>query len=229
MRLSRKYSRYNNYDGSCGPCLFWDTAYPDINRRNYLLEKILTYADRTGPYPGKGSWLDFAEAVLDRFRDYYQPLADGRWGKDELEMEGLRRLNLVARPEITFTEQEEAMFTRWRREIDCVSHSDYALTRNELLTAYMKRQGISSRGEAIRTLADNVYITPETCSALFSKMSAANSKGSRETILALAVNLGCGLDTANKLLAQINEPLLYPFQTLNDDEYWLKLLLHPQA
>ena len=205
------------------PCLFCETAYPDVNRRNYLLTKILEYAAKTGPYPGEGYWLDFAEAVLTRFRGYYQDADAHRWGEDQAEMERLRRLTPKEQPRVIFTDAQEEMLGRWRHEIDRVSHCDYSLTRAELLTAYMAQTGLP-RGQAITALANEIFVTRETCSALFAKMGATNSKGSRETILALAVALGCDADQANTLLMQINEPLLYPFQQREDDVYWLKKL-----
>ena len=206
------------------PCLFYDTAYPDVNRRNYLLTKILEYAAQVGPYPGEGYWLDFAEAVLTRFRGIYEN-SKPHWGEDQAEMERLRRLTPKDRPTVTFTDAQEEMLRRWQRELDlAVTHCDYSETRAEYLTAYMAQQGLT-RAQAITNLAQEIYVTRETCSALFARMTAANSKGSRETLLALSVAMGCNLDQANTLLMQVNEPLLYPFQQLNDDTYWLRQLL----
>lgn len=207
------------------PCLFQETAYPDVNRRNYLLTKLLEYAAQVGTYPGEGYWLDFAEAVLTRFRSYYENPTQPRWGEDQAEMERLRRLTPKDSPKVVFTEAQEEMLRRWHRELDRFdTYCDYSETRAEYLTSYMAQMGMT-RAQAITNLAQEIYVTRETCSALFARMTAANSKGSRETLLALSVAMGCDLDQTNTLLMQVNEPLLYPFQQLNDDTYWLRQIL----
>ena len=207
------------------PCLFYATAYPDVNRRNYLLCKIIEYAHSKGPYAAEGSWLDFAEAVLDKFRDIYQSAVEpGRWGEDEKEMERLRRLVPKEVPVVTFTQEETEMMDLWRWEIDrTIGYCDYSQTRAEYLNSFMQQTGLT-RGQAITRLADEIFVTRETCSALFARMTAANSKGSRETLLSLAAAMGCSIDQANVMLLQVNEPLLYPFQKLTDDTYWLRKL-----
>ena len=173
------------------PGLFTDTYDYNVNLRNFILARILEYA-QDHPCP-RARWIDFAWEALDYLG--MQPLQDVPVGNCELSV------------------KEEELLTKWLEEAKrkCVK-TDYMVLRREYLDRFAE-ENHKSKTEAISLLAEIAAIHISTVRDVFaSEYAGKGTRGSRDTLIQGAVYMGCTLDEINTLLRQANHSLLYPFR-----------------
>ena len=174
----------------CCAGLFTETVYLGENRRNWILAQIFQYG-QTNPCP-MDSWQDFANTVL-----------------TFCNMELIsKKFNFYSFPTAL-----EDLVEEWQETLRTINATDYAPIRQAYLDRYREAQNLAYRGGLTRAyyrLADTVHVGEDRIKALFGRTTYRNSRGGREVLIALGIALGCTLRETNRMLLQINEPLLYP-------------------
>lgn len=190
------------------PGLFTDTYVEKTNRRNYILARLLNYAqDHECP---RERWIHFAREALSYLG--MEPLQGLPGSTSQLSM------------------QEEEMLQMWLDEADqkC-KKTNYLHQRKEFLERYAKKTGVDM-ARAVSTLSKASGIYLQTVKDVFnSELPVDGTRGSRETLIYGAIHMGCTLDEANTMLREANYALLYPFRETTQELNEIALLLRNQV
>ena len=178
------------------------------NRRNRVLMELVNYAqDHECP---RDRWLTFAHEVLAYLR--LPPLyRDG---------ENHHTHNLTPK-EIELIEQ----WGSWQPRDD---GAGYLKFRRECFDAYCARHGLNSAAAHAR-IARKCFIGEDSVrSILCSGVESNRNRGGRETLVLMAIELGRGMDEANRILMEAGYPVLYPFRENPKEVEWILKLLRNQ-
>lgn len=187
------------------PGLYDRTGDFQENRRSRMLINLFDYArDHECP---RERWLFLANDML-RYLEM-KPLyreKNSRW--------------------VVLSPEEKALFNRWNAAAGAVPREgDYMVFRRECFERYRARLGLSIT-EAQEKIGKAVSIGVDSVkNVLCATRAGIKTRSSRPTLALMAIELGCDLDEANRILMEAGYPLLYPFRESDEDRDYIYRLL----
>lgn len=184
--------------------LFTDTYDEIQNLRNYILRKLLAYAqEHECP---RERWLFF--------------------GLEVLAFLGMKPLQEWDNVRVNLSIEEEEMILDWMEEAKKVcGKTNYMVRRNRYLNRYAQENGISL-DDAITRLADEIPLDRGSVRDVFaSEFSVEGTRGRRDTLILGAIRMNCTMEETNRMLREANYALLYPFRENPDEIVHIALLL----
>lgn len=186
------------------PGLYPETGKIQTNRRNRALIKLIEYAQKH-ECPGE-RWLFVANDML-RYLGY-EPLYND------------------ANCEVTLQPELKKLFDAWNKDsAETDDKEGYMRFRRECFQRYCKSKGMTSE-RAQQEIAFRIQVSAETVeTVLCSRRMSSKTHSSRPTLILAAIEIGCDLDEANRMLMEAEYELLYPFRESDEDrEYIFRLL-----
>lgn len=188
------------------PGLFDVTGDLQANRRNRALIGLVNYAqDHECP---RDRWLTYAHEML-----------------AYLKMDPLYRQGQT-HSQSDLTDEDISLFESWTAKKDIMDEkTGYMGYRKVCFEDYRERKGMTV-GEAQAKIGAAAIIGPESVKNLLcaSRMSS-RTRGSRETLVRMSIEMGCDLDEANRILMEAGYPLLYPFREDDNERRFIFYLL----
>lgn len=187
----------------CQPGLFTMTYDPQINLRNFVLTRLLEYA-QDHPCP-RDWWLSLARDILAC-----------------LNLPPLHKLSGSARQ---LSSEEAALARSWYEEARrTIPPVNFMTLRKRAFDAY-RTNTRQTQPDAINTLKDKVFMSADSIIKLLtSQSSTRRSRGSRDSLIRLAIHLGCSFEEANLMLLQAGFALLYPMRQDDTERDHIKAL-----
>lgn len=175
------------------PGLFTETYIPAVNRRNLICSRLIEYAHDNPT--AQENWVVFAGNVLSYagMETLDRKMYPGELGKDL------------------------PMVEQWIEEANALPICSFHSLRKFFFDRYCRRLGLSpsewgsiTKGRQQILDAMPTCLSNSTLNDFFAETTNKNSKCSRETIIEIAIAMGCNREEADKMLMQADERLLYP-------------------
>lgn len=177
--------------------LYPATCDKSVNCRNLILRLCLDYAANPANRCPTENWVRFTNTVIIWFHTQI--------GLD-LDVQ-LKPISL-GEPDFGFIKTHKALLADWELKLRQVGRCDMSVYRQALLKAYMVNQGITKKEHAYAKLAMDAKCSEEVVRPIFARRT--RRPGSRDSLIRVAVAMGCSLNEINLLLRQVPLAAVYP-------------------